>query len=137
MGQRAPDFVLPDLAGNKVSLASFVGCPVLLDFWASWCRSCHASAPKIEAIRQKHASWGLKVVAVSLDYRKEDAIRFIEAHGLWGFVHLWAPFAEARAVARLFGIDAIPRAVFLDRQGIIRFIGHPDELNEARLLPWL
>ncbi|MCX7750597.1 MAG: TlpA family protein disulfide reductase [Candidatus Bipolaricaulota bacterium] len=137
VGQRAPDFVLPDLGGNPVSLSSFRGCPVLLDFWASWCKPCQASAPRIEALRQKYAPWGLKVVAVSLDYRKEDAVRFIEARGLQGFVHLWAPFSEARAVARLFGIDAIPRTVLLDRQGIIRFIGPPDNLTDAVLLPWL
>lgn len=137
VGRRAPDFTLPDLAGNPVSFSSFLGCPVLLDFWASWCKPCQASVPKVEALRQKYAPWGLKVVAVSLDYRKEDALAFIEARGLWGFVHLWAPFAEARAVARLFGIDAIPRTVFIDRQGVIRFIGHPDGLTEALLLSWL
>ncbi len=137
VGRRAPDFTLPDLSGNPVSLSSFLGCPVLLDFWASWCKPCQASVPKVEALRQKYAPRGLVVVAVSLDYRREDALAFIEARGLWGFVHLWAPFSEARAVARLFGIDAIPRTVFIDRQGVIRFIGHPDVLNEALVLPWL
>lgn len=137
VGQRAPDFTLPDLSGAAVSLASFRGCPVLLDFWASWCRACLASVPKLEAFRQKYAPRGLKVVAVSLDYRKADAARYLEANGLRGFIALWAPFVETRAVAQLFDVHAIPRTVLLDRHGIIRFIGHPRDLTDDVLSAWL
>ncbi|MGD9840329.1 MAG: TlpA family protein disulfide reductase [Candidatus Bipolaricaulis sp.] len=137
VGQRAPDFSLPDLSGNPVSLSSFHGCPVLLDFWASWCKPCQVSVPLLESFRQRYAPRGLKVIAVSLDYRKEDATRFLEAYGYRGFIALWAPFTEARAVAYLFGIQAIPRTVLLDRQGIIRFIGPPQDLTDDLLAPWL
>jgi len=137
VGQRAPDFALPDLSGVPVSLFSLRGCPVILDFWASWCKPCQVSVPKLEALRQKHHASGLKVVAVSLDYRREDAARFLEAHDIRGFVNLWAPFAETRAVAHRFGIEFIPQTVLLDRQGIIRFIGHPNGLTDAILAPWL
>ncbi len=137
VGQRAPDFALPDFSGVPVSLSAFRGCPVVLDFWASWCKPCQVSVPKLEALRQKYQAFGLKVVAVSLDYRREDAARFLEAHGIRGFINLWAPFSESRAVAHLFGIESIPRTVFLDRQGIIRFIGHPESLTDAVLAPWL
>lgn len=137
VGQRAPDFALPDFSGVPVSLSAFRGCPVVLDFWASWCKPCQLSVPKLEALRQKYQAFGLKVVAVSLDYRREDAARFLEAHGIRGFINLWAPFSESRAVAHLFGIESIPRTVFLDRQGIIRFIGHPESLTDAVLAPWL
>ncbi len=137
VGQRAPDFSLPDLSSNPVALSSFRGCVVILDFWASWCKPCQHTLPKLEALRQKHAPRGLKVVAVSLDYRREDAVRFLEANGYRSFVVLWAPFAETRAVARLFGVEAIPRAVLLDRQGVIRFVGHPQDLTDDVLAPWL
>ena len=137
VGQRAPDFALPDFSGVPVDLASFRGCPVILHFWASWCRPCQASVPKLEVLRQKHAATGLKVVAVSLDYRREDAARFLEANGIYGFINLWAPFTDARAVAYLFGVESIPRTVFLDRYGIIRFIGHPNQLTDDVLAPWL
>ncbi len=137
VGQQAPDFTLPNLSGAPVRLSSFRGCPVVLDFWASWCKPCQASLPKLEALRQKYKAWGLKVVAVSLDHRLDDAARFLETNGYREFVSLWAPFSEARAVANLFGVQAIPRTVFLDRQGIIRFSGHPQDLTEEVIALWL
>lgn len=137
VGQRAPDFSLPDLSGTPVRLASFRGCPVVLDFWATWCRPCQTSVAILETLRQKYAPRGLKVVAVSLDYRREDAVRFLEVSGYRGFIALWAPFAETRTIARLFGVEAIPRTVLLDRQGIIRFTGHPQDLTDDVLSPWL
>lgn len=137
VGQRAPDFALPDFSGVPVNLSSLRGCPVILDFWASWCRPCQSSVPKLEALRQRHASSGLKVVAVSLDYRREDAARFLDSFGIHGFINLWAPFTETRAIAHQYGIESIPRTVLLDRMGVIRFIGHPDTLTDDILSPWL
>ncbi|HEU68203.1 MAG TPA: TlpA family protein disulfide reductase [Candidatus Acetothermia bacterium] len=137
VGQRAPDFTLPDLGGTPVQLSSFRGCPVLLDFWATWCKPCLITVPEIETLRQKHARRGLKVVAVNLDYRREDGARYLAANGYTGFIALWAPFTEARAVAYLFGIQAIPHTVLIDRQGIIRFSGPPTLLTEDVIAPWL
>ncbi len=137
IGQRAPDFTLPDLTGRPVALSSFRGCPVVLDFWATWCKPCLISVPKLDALAQRHAAQGLKVVAVSLDYRREDAARFLEANAIHGFINLWAPFTEARAVAYLFGVESIPRTVLLDRHGVIRFIGHPQDLTDEIIARWL
>lgn len=137
VGQRAPDFTLANFAGTRVSLSSFRGCPVLLDFWASWCKPCEVWVPHLESLRQKYAPRGLKVVAVSLDWRREDAVQFVETKGMRGFINLWAPFAETRAIAQLFGVEAIPRTVLLDRQGIIRFSGHPQHLTDEVVAPWL
>lgn len=52
-GQRAPSFRLPTLAGGEVSLADFKGQPVILEFWASWCPNCNATAPHLEAFAQQ------------------------------------------------------------------------------------
>jgi len=137
VGQVAPDFTLPDLAGKAFSLSSFRGCPVILDFWATWCKPCLTAIPKLEALRQRYQAWGLKVVAVSLDYRQEDAVRYLEANGFKDFMALWGSFAEARSVALTYGVSAIPRTILVDRQGIIRFVGHPQDLTEAIVSPWL
>jgi peroxiredoxin len=137
VGQVAPDFTLPDFAGKPVTLSTFRGCLVILDFWASWCKPCLTTMPKIEALRERHQARGLKVVAVSLDYRLEDAARYLAANGFDDFLALWGSFAQARTVARAYGVHAIPRAVLIDRQGIIRFIGHPQGLTEDIISPWL
>lgn len=137
VGQRAPDFTLPDLSGSLVQLSSFRGCPVLLDFWATWCTPCLSSVPWIETLYQKHAEQGLKVVMVNLDYHREAGARYLAAQGYSAFIALWAPFSETRAVAYRYGIVAIPHTVFIDRDGIIRFSGPPALLTEDVLAPWL
>ncbi len=137
VGQRAPDFTLLDLSGIPVRLSSLRGCPVLLDFWATWCEPCLTTVPRIETLRQKHAAQGLKVVAVNLDHQREDGARFLAANGYTGFIALWAPFTEARAVAYLYGIQAIPHTVLIDRHGIIRFSGPPALLTDDVIAPWL
>ncbi|MBC7169726.1 TlpA family protein disulfide reductase [Candidatus Bipolaricaulota bacterium] len=137
VGQRAPDFTLPDLSGTPVQFSSFCGYPVLLDFWATWCKPCLTTVPAIEALRQRYGAQGLKVVAVNLDHRREDGARFLAANGYTGFIALWAPFTEARAVAYLYGIQAIPHTVLIDRHGIIRFSGPPALLTDDVIVPWL
>jgi len=133
VGQVAPDFTLPDL----FTLSSFRGCPVILYFWATWCKPCLNVTPKLEALRQRYQERGLKVVAVSLDHRQEDAARYLEANGFKDFMALRGSFAEARNVALTYGVSAIPRTILVDRQGIIRFVGHPQDLTEAIVSPWL
>ena len=52
-GARAPEFSLPDTAGNQVSLRDFVGCRVFLVFTQSGCRPCHAVLPELEKLQAK------------------------------------------------------------------------------------
>jgi len=137
VSQLAPDFALANLAGKPVTLSSFRGCPVLLDFWASWCKPCLATMPKLETLRQRYQERGLRIVAVSLDYRLADAARYIEANGFTEFTVVWGSFAEARKVALAYGVHAIPRTILIDRQGIIRFVGHPRDLTDEIIAPWL
>jgi thiol-disulfide isomerase/thioredoxin len=62
------NFVLKDLDGKDVSLADLrAGGPVVLDFWATWCKPCLRELPHLEAIRKQYAESGLSVVAISID----------------------------------------------------------------------
>ena len=64
----APDFSLPTPAGPRLSLSSLLERgPVLLDFWATWCKPCIKAMPKLQEIHDKYAKRGLTVLGVNED----------------------------------------------------------------------
>jgi len=68
IGSPAPDFTLPDLDGKMVSLSERLKSgPVLLDFWALWCKPCLKSLPATEKIKTDYAARGLSVLAINTD----------------------------------------------------------------------
>jgi len=136
VGQLAYEITLPDLSGRVVSLSSFRGCVVILEFWASWCAPCRATLPLVHNLAEKYKARGVKFLGVALDARMEDAQRFLNQLGL-ELPTLWGSFWEARQVAERYGVLGIPRTFLIDRQGIIRFVGHPIYLTEEVLAPWL
>ena len=66
-GPTAPDFSLKDLSGNTVSLTSYRGKVVLLDFWATWCPPCRMSIPELVALQEKYRDKGLVILGISVD----------------------------------------------------------------------
>ena len=66
-GKPAPDFALEDLSGKKVSLASYKGKAVLINFWATWCGPCKIETPWLIELRNQYAAQGFEVLGVSAD----------------------------------------------------------------------
>lgn len=135
VGQTAPDFTLQGLDGKSISLSDFRGRVVILDFWANWCTPCRASMPRLESLRKRYQDKGLVMLGVSLDRSGEDAKRFLAENGYSELVAMWESLAASQAVARLYGIFGIPHTFVIDRQGIIRYVGHPFYLTDAVLEP--
>ena len=66
----APDFTLPDLQGNRVSMKDLRGKPVLLVFWATWCKPCIKEIPHIAEFQKKHGD-EVTVLGISVDNLKD------------------------------------------------------------------
>src|SRR5262245_23461573 len=82
-GSRAPDFKAPSLDGGKsLSLATYRGKVVYLDFWASWCPPCLTSLPLLEQLRKEFPSDQFQILAVNVDQDVEKARKFIQKTGV-------------------------------------------------------
>ena len=109
----APEFISRDLQGQTVSLADYRGKPVLLHFWASWCRICKLEKGAIDAVSR---SW--PVLSVAMQSGDDKAVReYMKANGVE-----WRTIAyEAGELARRFGVKGTPSHFIIDGKGVVRF----------------
>lgn len=118
IGKVAPEFALPDTAGVSVSLSSFRGKYVLLDFWASWCPPCRRENPNVVATYNRFKDKNFTVVGISLDEDKSKWLQAISDDNL-----TWTHLSDLKywdsEVAELYGVRAIPSNVLLDPEGVI------------------
>jgi len=112
-GTRSVDFTLSDLKGRKVSLSSFKGKVVFLNFWATWCPPCRGEMPSMERLYQKLKDKGLEILAVDLQEDARTVQKFGTEHKL-SFPVLLA--ADGR-VGATYGARSIPTSYLIGRDG--------------------
>lgn len=118
VGVAAPDFTQPSPEGTNISLASFKGKYVLVDFWASWCGPCRAESPNLVKAYEQYKSKGFEIFSVSLDDKKDKWLKAVKDDG-----YTWPQAGDLKGwentAASLFGISGIPFNFLVDPNGII------------------
>lgn len=118
VGKQAPDFQLPNLEGQSISLSDFRGKPVLVNFWAVRCPPCRFEMPFIQAIFEESSDTELVVLAVDIGEAPSTVKDFIQS-GNFSFPVL---LDTSQDVALEYNIRAIPTTFLIDKDGIIQVI---------------
>jgi thiol-disulfide isomerase/thioredoxin len=127
--EAAPDFTLNDLEGHPVTLSSYAGKVVILDFWATWCAPCRYEVPHLVELQERFGARGLQVLGVTLDRTQTagDVIPFSRKYSM-NYPILWAE----NSVSEAYQVLSIPTTVLITRDGKVyrRFTGFVDEVAD-------
>lgn len=112
----APDFTVYDGDGNPVSLSDFLGKPVIVNFWASWCGPCKSEMPDFE---EAYAEYGDDIHFLMINSTDgsretvETAREFIAEQGYTFPVY----FDTDYLASYTYGVSGIPMTFFIDAEG--------------------
>lgn len=131
VGAMAPTFQTFRLDGAPVHYpAAFVGRPLVIRFWADWCKFCEGEMKAIDAVWRRHRDKGLEVLAVNAGQDRKTVAAFAAKIGV-GYPVL---LDEKSAIARRYGVVGLPTTYFVDGRGVVRgkLVGEADEATFER-----
>lgn len=130
IGITLKDFSLKNRNGEDVSLSSFKGKYLLLDFWAYWCKPCVASFPHLEKLRKKYKNDKFEILGISSDPNHEKWIKALDQH-----TPSWIQVIDTKdkKVSTQFNIAKLPTTFLVDAEGKVMAIDLYAEDLDAEL----
>ncbi len=112
-----PRFKLSDLTGKTWSSAQFMGRPLVIDFWATWCHTCKETIPKLVEINEKYKDKGLTIIGISEDKSSDEKVqREAKKFG----INYLVLHDKDNSFGSLFGFSGIPSLYVFNRRGELK-----------------
>ena len=124
IGDKAPDFQLPDLEGNMIGLGNYVGKYILLDFWSSNCGPCILELPNMLKNYQAYRDKGFEIISISFDKKRADWENIVKKENM-----IWTTVSDLKGsdgeVIITYNVYFMPTYFLIDPDGIIidKFMG--------------
>ncbi len=114
---------------GTISLAQLRGKTVYLDFWASWCVPCRKSFPWMNEMHRKYKDQGLVIVAVNVDNKQPEAIRFLASIP----AEFTIAYDPEEKLASAMKLKAMPSSYLISADGNIveRHVGFKEKMIPA------
>ncbi|MBM3735616.1 MAG: TlpA family protein disulfide reductase [Acidobacteria bacterium] len=120
VGDRAPEFSIRADNGMRISLSSFGGKVLVLNFWATWCPPCVKETPALEQLHRELKDRGLVVMGISIDKKEEKYKSFLKRFG----VTFLTARDESASISDSFGTYRVPETyVIKDGKVVQKIIG--------------
>lgn len=117
-----PDIELIDLEGNPFSLQDFIGRPIVLNFWATWCGPCIEEMPELQTYSDAQGEDGVVVISVTdpnNGQNMELIHEFVEENNLTFPIGI-DPESELHSAMSILEMGFLPVTIFIDANGIAR-----------------
>jgi peroxiredoxin len=118
IGAVAPEFTLPDTAGNSLNINDLKGEYTLLDFWASWCSPCLLQVPDLKEAYDVYHDKGFEIVGVSVDSKGDRWKKAIEKYEM-NWPHVSDLKGWGSETASDYNVTFIPFNMLIDSEGKI------------------
>ncbi len=131
IGDSAPRFETVRADGTPAQFpAAWAGKPLVIRFWADWCKYCEGEMKDIEKVYQRLKPRGLDVIAINAGQDRKTVTEFMTKLG----VSYPALMDEDSAIAKRYGVVGLPTTYFVDAKGVVRakLIGEADEASFER-----
>ncbi len=132
-GGNPMDFILLDVNGKKVRLGELAeDKPLLLYFWATWCKPCHLTQPKVASLANKYRG---RITVLGINVGRVDSLKDINKYRKRYKISYPLLIDSDDDTSRAYSIDAIPTIILLDETGKILFRDNKTPANLEELLP--
>lgn len=114
IGDKAPDFVLTDAAGNEYQLSDYKGKGVFLNFWGTWCEPCKKEMPHMEKMSKEYKDQ-VEILAVNIGESEFQVNTFAEQYNLTFPI----PIDTSKEVQKAYNVNPLPVTFMISPEGEI------------------
>ena len=128
VGEQAPQFRLANLQGDPVALQDYIGKPVVINFWGSFCEPCIREMPSFESQYQQWKDQGVELLGINLSEDTIAVSTYVKKQG----VNYTILRDVDRKTEKRYGLRSYPTTFFVNRDGTLSsvFVG---EMKESQI----